>query len=279
MKSFFSLLLLLTGLTAQSQTYFSGKEYGISAGGSQYFGDLNDHYGFQYIRPAAGAFARFHLTPYIALRTGFLATQVGYSDTYNSNDYQKLRNLSFKSKILEVSAQAEFNFFRYATGELGSRFTPYLTAGVGAFYYSPYAELNGKNYSLRDLGTEGQNAGFQERRYSHFSLCAPIGMGIKYWIVPGINLGVEIADRLTLTDYLDDVSQTYVGADKFPNDPMVPNPAFLLQDRSPELSGRALGTAGKQRGNSTTFDQYLVFAVHLSFQLKTYRCPSYLQQY
>lgn len=273
------LLLTLCGLKASGQSYYGGNEFGVTAGGSQYFGDLNNHYGFRYIRPAVGAFARFHLTPYIALRTNLLYTKVGYSDSYNSNAFEKLRNLSFKSNIIEVSAQAEFNFFRYATGELGSRFTPYLTGGVGVFSFDPYAEVNGGSYRLRELGTEGQRAGYDDRKYGRFSVCFPVGMGIKYWLRPGLNLGIEVADRLTLTDYLDDVSATYVGAENFPNvDPLVPNPAYLLQDRSREVSPMPLGRAGKQRGNTTTFDQYLVFAINLSIQLKSYRCPNYLKE-
>lgn len=278
MRYLFLLLTLCCGLPASSQTYYGGNEFGITAGGTQYFGDLNNHYGFQNIRPAVGAFARFHLTPYIALRTNILYTQVGYSDSYNSNEFERLRNLSFKSNVLEASAMAEFNFFRYATGEINSRFTPYLTGGVGVFKFDPYAEVNGGTYKLRDLGTEGQNAGYSDRKYSGYSVCFPVGMGIKYWLRPGLNLGIELADRLTLTDYLDDVSATYVGTAAFPNaDPLVPNPAYLLQDRSREVSPVALGREGKQRGNTTTFDQYFVFAINLSIQLKSYRCPNYLK--
>ncbi len=259
------LLLLLCGFSASAQSYYGANELGITAGGSQYFGDLNDHYGFRFVRPAVGIFARHHMTPYIAVRANLMWTEVGYADSYNSNDFQKLRNLSFKSNVVELSAAAEFNFFRYATGEIGNRWTPYLTGGVGVFYYNPTAEINGSTYALRSLGTEGQNAGFADRKYSSYSVCFPIGMGVKYWIRPGLNLGFEIADRLTTTDYLDDVSRTYVGMDRFPNtDPLVPNPAALLQDRSGEVSPVLLGRNGKQRGNSTTFDQYLVFAFHLS---------------
>ncbi len=279
MRALFSLLLLLSaGMPAPAQTFFSNKEWGVSGVATQYFGDLNNRYGFQNIRPGGGGFFRLHVTPYIALRTSLLFTQVGYADRYNSNAFQKQRNLSFSSNIIEASVQAEFNFFRYVTGEGNSRFTPYLTGGIGAFYYDPTAQLNGERYSLRDLGTEGQNAGFTERRYGSFNMCFPVGFGIKYWLRPGFNLGIEIADRLTLTDYLDDVSTTYVGADRFPNDPLIPNPAAQLQDRSLEVGSTALGRAGKQRGNDQTYDQYLMMGIHLSIQLKTYRCPKYLKE-
>jgi hypothetical protein len=264
---------------AGAQNYFSGSEYGVSAGASQYFGDLNDEYGFRFIRPAVGAFARVHLNPYIALKGGLNYTHVGYYDKYSSNVYNQKRNLSFQSDIFEAAIQAEFNFFRFTTGEIGNRWTPYLTGGVGVFYYDPWAELNGKRYNLRKLGTEGQNAGFDDRKYGKFAMCFPVGAGFKYWLRPGLNIGFEIADRLTTTDYLDDVSTTYVGSNYFPNDPQIQNPAYYLQDRSLEITpSDPLGRPGKQRGNSSTKDQYMMFLVHLSFQLKVYKCPAYMNR-
>lgn len=262
----------------QAQSFYTGTEYGVAFGGSQYFGDLNDHYGFQYVRPAFGTFVRFHTNPYIAVRLAANYTHVGYDDRFSSNLFNRTRNLSFRSDIIEGLFQAEFNFFRFATGELNSRFTPYLTGGFGAFYYNPYTTYQGSRYYLRPLGTEGQNAGYNDRIYKKVGVCFPIGAGFKYWIAPGFNLGFEIADRLTLTDYMDDVSNTYVGSSLFPADPKNPTPAAALQDRSLEVTNEALGRAGKQRGNNATKDQYLMFMINLSFQLKTYRCPTWLKE-
>lgn len=280
LKYIFCLLVLLFTVTKiDAQNYYSGSEYGISFGGSQYFGDLNDEYGFRFIRPAVGGFARYHLNPFIALKAAVNYTHVGYYDKYSSNVYNQKRNLSFQSNIFEAVVQAEFNFFRFSTGEIGNRWTPYLTGGVGVFYYDPWAELNGKKYNLRKLGTEGQHAGFDERKYNSFAMCFPVGVGFKYWLRPGLNIGFEIADRITTTDYLDDVSTTYVGSNYFPNDPQVQNPAYFLQDRSLEVTpSDPLGRAGKQRGNSSTNDQYLMFVFNLSFQLKVYKCPAYMNR-
>lgn len=280
-----SLIVLLLSLAGRSsaQLFFSGTEYGITFGGSQYFGDLNDQYGLNTIHPVGGVFLREHLNPYISVRGGLSYTKVGYADNLSDNPYYKARNLSFQSDIVELSVQSEFNFVRFATGEDGRRFTPYLTGGIGVFYYNPYTELDGKRYYLRKYGTEGQNmSGFENRKYNSFSACFPIGVGVKYWLAPGFNIGFEIADRLTLTDYMDDVAHSYVGADKFPDsNPDFPNPATRLQDRSvdnPINNPNALGRVGKQRGNSQTSDQYLYGIINLSFQLKVYRCPGYLQE-
>ncbi len=271
----FILFILVLAVPAGAQRFYSGNEYGFTFGGSQYFGDLNDNYGFHTIHPAYGAFLRTPFNPYISVKGMVNYTQVGYDDKYNSNPFEHLRNLNFTSNVFEVAAMAEFNFFRYTTGEQASRFTPYLTGGIGVFYYNPYTTYNGAKVYLRPLGTEGQNAGSSNNKYGNFAACFPIGAGVKWWLRPGTNLGFEIVDRLTTTDYLDDVSDVYVGADKFANNPT----ALALQDRSTQIEANTpLGRAGKQRGNTSTFDQYLMAMVTVSFQFKVYRCPGYLKR-
>lgn len=271
------ILLSLGFASVHAQTYFTSTEIGISGGGSQYFGDLNDRYGFKTINPAYGLYARKHLNQYISLRMGAYYTKVDYSDKLNLDLYQRQRNLDFTSDIIEASFQAEFNFFRFVTGDPYHRFTPFLTMGLGGFLYDPYTTYNGNKYYLRELGTEGQNAGYEDRKYTNFSPCVPIGVGAKFWVVGGINLTLEVVDRLTFTDYLDDVSSTYVGIDKFSLKPK--DPSRALQDRSVELNpNNALGRTGKQRGNSATRDQYLMCLFSVSWHFTTYRCPNYMDK-
>ncbi len=258
----------------QAQKYYTAIELGISAGGSQYFGDLNENYGFQTIHPSAGLYLRKRMNMYIALKGEMTITQVSYDDKYNTDLFDKTRNLNFNSQIFEGCLQAEFNFFGFVTGDPTHRFTPYLTGGVGAFYYSPYTTYNGQKYSLQQLGTEGQNvSGYSNRKYGTAAACFPIGVGIKYWVIGGVNITVEVADRLTTTDHLDDVSATYVGASNFKKNSV----ALALQDRSPEVnqgSTSTFGIAGKQRGNTASMDQYLVAEISVSFNFTSYRCPS-----
>lgn len=271
-------LLSLLGRAASAQMYFTSAEMGLSFGGSQYFGDLNDRYGIKTVNRAYGMYIRKHYNQYISVKFGGYYTKVGYADKLNTDLFQHQRNLDFKSEIIEASFQAEFNFFRFVTGDPYHRFTPYLTLGVGAFTYNPYTTYQGNTYYLRPLGTEGQNLpGYESRKYGSYSPCFPVGVGFKYWIVGGINLTVEIADRLTMTDYIDDVSTTYVGKDMFPVNPKTP--AYLLQDRSIELDPNTpLGRKGKQRGNASTKDQYLMGIISLSWHFKTYRCPNFMDR-
>lgn len=269
MKKLLCIIFVCYACQATAQKYFTALEVGFSAGASQYFGDLNPHYGFQTIAPAGGFYARERLNSYIALKVVANYTQVSYDDKYNNDPYDKLRNLNFTSNVAELVAQAEFNFFAFITGDKGHRFTPYLTGGIGAFYYDPYTTYNGQKVYLRPLGTEGQNAGYANRRYTSISPCFPIGVGIKFWIRGGVNLSLEVADRLTTTDYLDDVSTTYVGIGSFTPG----STAAALQDRSPN---QVLGQPGKQRGNTASYDQYLLGMISLTFNFTSYKCPNFM---
>lgn len=273
----FSLMLLGIQQNAAAQRFYENKEYGFSLGAAQYMGDLNPEYGFKFIRPSGGVFFRSYLNPYIAVRAGLNFTSIGYDDKLSKNEYQKVRNLSFRNNIIDFTVMGEFNFFYYETGNVDHRFTPYIALGIGALYSNPYAKYRGRNQSLRPLGTEGQNlATFADRKYSNINIVIPVGFGIKYWLKPGMNLGVEVIHNIATGDYLDDVSQTYVGLDKFvTNNNPTKSTAAILQDPSLTTNGNALGRAGKQRGDNSTTDQYLTARVTLSLQLKTYKCPSY----
>lgn len=277
------LLLLVAGTTrvnAQNQNYeyVQKGEFGISAGLAHYFGDLNTRAAINRPKLAVGAFYRKQFGNYVGLRLSAHYAQLGYSDVYSKNEYQKRRNLSFNTNLWELTIQGDFNFFKFIPQNPDYLFTPYITLGVGAFSFDPYAYLNGKKEFLRPLGTEGQNVGYNGRKqYGPISVCVPVGVGFKYNLNEKTNFFFEIAHRFTFTDYLDDVSTTYVGASRFPllssGDP---SPAMLLQDRSYEIDpANIIGVEGRQRGWSKQKDQYIIAEVGLSINISTYKCPSY----
>jgi len=252
-------------------------EFGIGLGAGHYFGDLNTRSRLNRPKLAGSIFFRKNFGNYIALRVGASFAQLGYSDIYNKqNIYMQSRNLSFNSKVWELSLQGDFNFFRFMPGEPENSFTPYVTFGVGVFSYDPYAFLNGEKIFLRPLGTEGQGSSrYPERsQYNSMAICVPIGAGIKYSLNERINIGFEILHRFTNTDYLDDVSKTYVDLSIFPPNPDgSPSNAQLLSDRSYEV-GEPIGIDGRQRGNSKQKDQFVTAIFTISFNLQSYKCPS-----
>lgn len=263
-------------LLAQNSIVQEG-EFGVGIGAAHYFGDLNTRARLNRPKFAAGIFFRKNFGNYIALRIAGNFAQLGYSDIYNThNEFMRRRNLSFNTKVWELGLQGDFNFYRFMPGDPDFSFTPYVTMGVSIFSYDPYAYLNGQKYFLRQLGTEGQGSALYPNRkqYSSMATAIPFGVGIKYSINQNINLGFEIVYRFTNTDYLDDVSTTYVDPSVFPPNPDgSPNPALLLSDRSYE-TGTPIGIKGRQRGNSQNKDQFVTAMFYVSFNLQSYKCPS-----
>jgi len=280
----FRTFLLLTVLslsslfsTAQPEAVVQEGEFGVGIGASHYFGDLNTRAHINRPKFAATAFFRKNFGNYIAVRVGASFAQLGYSDIYNDhNEYMQKRNLSFNSNVWELALQGDFNFFRFMPGEPGYNFTPYVTFGVGVFNYDPYAMLQGQKHFLRPLNTEGQGTTqYPDRKpYGSMAFSIPFGAGVKYCINERINVGFEIVHRVTGTDYLDDVSKTYVDPSIFPTLPNGdPSPAYLLHDRSYEL-GEPIGLPGRQRGVMTQKDQFATAIFYISFNLQSYKCPS-----
>ncbi len=280
----FRTFLLLTVLflsslftSAQQEAVVQEGEFGIGIGAAHYFGDLNTRAHVNRPKLAATAFFRKNFGNYIAVRVGASFAQLGYSDIYNDhNEYMQKRNLSFNSNVWELALQGDFNFFRFMPGEPGYNFTPYVTFGVGVFNYDPFAMLQGQKHFLRPLNTEGQGTTLYPDRkpYGSMAFSIPFGAGVKYCINDRINVGFEIVHRVTGTDYLDDVSKTYVDPSVFPTLPNGdPSPAYLLHDRSYEL-GEPIGLPGRQRGVHTQKDQFATAIFYISFNLQSYRCPT-----
>ena len=140
-------ILFLIGLgynaSAQRNDYIQQGEFGITAGAAHYFGDLNTRAAINRPKPALGIFFRKQFGNYVGMRVIAHYAQVGYSDIYSKNDYQKTRNLSFNSNIWELAVLGDFNFFKFIPGDPEHLFTPYVTLGVGVFTYDPFAFIDG----------------------------------------------------------------------------------------------------------------------------------------
>lgn len=278
MKKFFTLVavVLLYSLSVQAQdpkySYALDAEFGITGGVAHYYGDLNNRIRFNRPKAAFGVFFRKQFGNYIAARISGHFAQLGYSDAYNKGAFEQARNLSFNTNVFEVALHGDFNFFEFIPTEADFAFTPYASIGIGVFSYNPYAYLQGEKYYLRPLHTEGQTFYDGRKTYGSMAICFPISFGLKYAVSEKVNISAELGYRFTTTDYLDDVSTTYVGIDKFAGHGS--DVAAKLQDRSYEVVTPSIGVEGRQRGFSKQKDQYMIFEVGLSFNFINYNCPT-----
>ena len=253
--------LMAASLSAQRS------EVGLMLGSSYYLGDLNYSKHFGLAQPAGGLLYRYNLNPRWALKMNALYGEVTGDDASSSGENPS-RNLSFKSHVLEFSAQMELNFFRYFTGSKKSRFSPYIFGGVSMFSFNPKAEYDGEWYELQPLGTEGQGTtAYPERKvYSLTQISIPFGLGFKYSMSRNICIGGEWGMRKTFTDYLDDVSTTYADPEVL----LAENTeiAMLLGDRSVQVSGEPPIEPGMQRGDTKNKDWYSFAGVFITFKIR-----------
>ncbi len=116
MKKYFIILIVFTAFNIKAKAQYEAVqegEYGITAGVAHYFGDLNNRAAFNRPKIALGAFYRKQFNNYAGVRLTAHYAQLGYSDQYSENAYQRSRNLSFNTNIFEVALRGDFNFFQF----------------------------------------------------------------------------------------------------------------------------------------------------------------------
>lgn len=250
-----------------------GWEAGGWLGGAYYFGDLNTNYDLSMPGLAGGIIARYNFNNRLCFRMGANYGQVMADDARSDNAFERARNLSFESNILEGVFQFEFNFLPYTHGSKDEFFTPYVFAGFNVFRFNPRAEYQGEMVELRNLGTEGQ---FKGEEYYTVNGGWAYGLGIKLDLSYELSLNFELSARNLFTDYLDDVSTVY--PDKGDLRRSRGELAVALSDRSIEIPGvedSQIGRKGTQRGNSNNNDSFVLLGVGLVYYFGDIECPDY----
>lgn len=259
MYKLFAISLFFIATLGLAQPRYKSQEFGVNFGAAYYLGDLNPQGHFKFSQPFIGNVFRINFNRRYAFKSNIIAGLLRADDSKSNSEWRKNRNLSFKSIIGEFSAQVEFNFMPYEPDNDRYPFSPYVFAGVSAFYFDPITLTDGnENVHLQLLKTEGQ-----EKKYLFIQPSVPFGVGYKWNVKGRATLAFEWGVRKTFTDYLDDVSTVYV-------DPvtLTQNSGSVSADmsnRSPESKLADFIFEPFQRGDSKHKDWYsfagIVFTV------------------
>jgi hypothetical protein len=172
-------------------------------------------------------------------------------DSLSSSAWQKGRNLSFYSDILEGTFHMDY----YLIPNNGrNSLVPYVSAGLGFIQFTPYSILNGITYNLAAVKATGV-------AYSQQTFMMPISLGIKKYITDKFMLGLEVGLRITNTNFLDDLNgkqNRYLTPASFTTET-----AYLLHNRADGNN-----TPGELRGKTNTNDVYYIIGASVSYNLE-----------
>ncbi|MDB5208379.1 MAG: hypothetical protein JWR72_3454 [Flavisolibacter sp.] len=282
---------------AQSIATANGKfEVGLGLGPLIFLGDLGGGLGkgtyfvkdvnLPVTKMAKGLFISYHPTEWLGFRIALNHGVLEGADSLikekgGAETYRYVRNLSFRSSLLEAYGAVEFypTVFFEEYEELKGKVRPYGVVGLGIFKFKPQTQYRSPNgttrwVDLEPLQIEGQGmTEYPERpRYKLTSMEIPLGMGIKWYAKENMYLGFEVMHRKTFTDYVDDLSNDYINPalyDKY----LTPENAVIAKtvqnnklNSGPSSQG---GTffIGEQRGNTKNKDSYFSSILRFGWRL------------
>lgn len=277
----------------ESSSFF---EAGITIGPSNFLGDLGGHMGrgttfikdnnIPLTKLMLGAFLTYQPNEWLGFRLSGNYGRLEGDDAIikpkgGMEETRKIRNSNFRSKLLEGTFMLELYptvFFEYDETDIYHKLRPYGVIGVGVFNFNPQGTdpLTGQWVHLKPLHTEGQGfVEFPERKdYKLTQMNIPMGVGVKYFLSENVNLSLEIIHRKTFTDYIDDVSTTYIDPQLFYY--YMPIAQAQLAERMANKTGDQVGNntvyfPGDKRGTATNNDAYYSVQFKLGIKLGSNR--------
>lgn len=300
-KIVFLLLILLIPLLSSSQRWKRVRyEFSFGLGASNFLGELGgaNQIGTDYFRDleismtrlVVSVGLRYKLDKWLAGKACLTYARISGDDKLTTEESRNYRNLSFRSPIIEFAVQIEPSIIKEQAGHRyrlkgvkGRKWkmvNTYPFIGIAVFYFNPKAKYQNKWHSLRPLSTEGQGFFPTREKYSLIQISIPVGIGFKYGFSRMWGISLEYGIRKTFTDYIDDVSTTYISPNYFTTefDEKKSNLATALANRGDNDKG-ADGSSpektapGQQRGDPSDKDSYMfaIFSLNYKFKWKKRR--------
>ena len=192
-------VLLAVGVHSQDRM-----EIGLMGGVGYYLGDLNPSQQFKNPGPSVAGIVRYVVTDRAAVKVTGGVTMISGSygekslDRYSptevvphigamgEDETEVIRpgEMEFKNTIVDICAMGELNFmsFDHIFRKDQTKFTPYLTLGLGASSY--LAERDGAKKRV-------------------FVLSLPFGAGIRWKVTKALRIGAEWTFHKTMADDLE----------------------------------------------------------------------------
>ncbi|WP_281615381.1 carboxypeptidase regulatory-like domain-containing protein [Flammeovirga sp. SubArs3] len=292
--SFFSITSVYSQITQKDNIAPSTDKHWaltVYGGWSNYYGDLTKSRSpfttnFQLIGGNIGGAFEKRLSHRIVVRGEFGWSRISGDDnqTAEAGSFEYDRNLHFRNDLFQLSALGQIDILPHL-GHYSQRrlVTPYILTGVTVLFSNPRGKTTENNGStwvdLQPLGTEGQGTSTTKPKYNKTVMALPLGLGVNFKVTDRLDIGVEWVTRFTATDYLDDISKSYVGDAFFGGNQL----AAAMADRSQESIAVLTGEQrqvpeykfgpGDKRGSNNVNDGYNNVSVRVRYILSKNKAP------
>ena len=234
-----------------------------------------------------GMFTRYTIHPCLAFRGQINIGALYSTDKWNIDGAKKAKSQADDAYQRYIRDQNALDYM--AEGILLAEFTPFrinpesrmahrrgqlfLGAGIGGFYFRPYASIANTSTFVPtyNLHLEGQGWGpGYPKNYSLWQPCFPVVLGYKWDLGMHFNLGIEWMYRLTLTNYLDGVANNYIDPGMFtknlsPHDAQI---ALQIYDKTPYMTTPPTSaTPGTLRGTPNIYDSYSTITITFYYKV------------
>ncbi len=207
------------------------------------------------------------ITDWASINARYMVGRLTGDDAFADDLGRKRRNLNFASPLYEYGIYSDLRINKLWKGLNKYKLRLYVTVGINYIHFDPHAYYKGEWIRLQPLGTEGQNiAESGKKPYSLYNWSRPLGVIMEFDLTKRMSFGIEFSPRKTYTDYLDDVSGTYVNYDELiaSSNPL----GAALANRQGEYlgTGPVKVTTGTLRGRADRNDWYSHFGVYLKYR-------------
>jgi hypothetical protein len=220
----------------------------------------------------------------LGLNTGTLSASdadVKYTSFSDPEYFRYRRNLDFKTNILEASLHLHFYPLQFLNNRWKLKkiaIQPFFYGGFGYYSFNPQGSIYDATYKttlwvdLKPLRTEGQ--GYEEykdrKEYNLQQVNIPYGFGFTYFAGENLFISISANGRKLFTDYIDDVSTTYIDtryhSRYFTVEEDLSN-AILFSDKSPLVSSFYTSNPGDIRGNNKKVDSFFNYNIKIGFRI------------
>jgi hypothetical protein len=294
-------IIVFTLLIAKSYAQNTFSEIGstffnFNAGPSKYLGDIGGHptkFSQKIKLDNSTFFFGASIQKYyklkgfleIGLQTGNLTAsdnQIIFKNKLDPEYQRYLRNLDFKTKITEVALN--YHVFPLAYFKNPSikdfKIQPFLNFGIGYYSFNPmgsYYDVDAEEtywIPLQQFHTEGQGyAEYPDRaEYKLAQVNMQYGFGASYLFGERTRVSIGVQARKLYTDYLDDVSTTYISERAHANNITLEEDisyANYFTNKSKLIDPFGADRTGDIRGNPKNNDAYFSYFVKVGFRVKS----------